>query len=334
MKNVRIIKKDDEFVIKVTEENRQFVLDWYKELSWHNNPFTPKILEPVEEFISGYNDERQKLNLFVIEKHQFGIIAGEPGTGKTMLLKWLCYELKKYKDRIITNIINGTKSERTFLKELVHPLLGWHEKFLFKPHKKLNIDNISDFIKKKLGYSKSYVVMIDNAQDLSKQNVFILKQMSELKIPIQIIICGEKKAIDASDCSLFKFKDDLKINLKGIDEDSALQMLKYRIERFGGKETEPFDGFIFNKMYKKCENNPLKLLELSYKEAVNISLKRVQEKDKKDDSVFEQKEAPKKEEAKKDSVKEEKPAKTSDSIIDQNASLVDDLVDEFKRRKG
>ena len=67
----------------------QFIFDWDKELGWKKNPFLEKILNPPDRFIVGYIQERLKINLFVIKKYDFGIIYGNPGTGKTTISKYL-----------------------------------------------------------------------------------------------------------------------------------------------------------------------------------------------------------------------------------------------------
>ena len=84
----------------------QFIIDWDKELGWKQNPFLAKIGYPPDKFIAGYNEERLKINLFVIKKYYFGIIAGDKGTGKTALLRWMEYELNKHKDKLYVNFID------------------------------------------------------------------------------------------------------------------------------------------------------------------------------------------------------------------------------------
>ena len=52
------------------KEEKQFIYYWPKEFSWTTDPFKKGIAEPIEHFISGYEEERKKINYFVIEKQK------------------------------------------------------------------------------------------------------------------------------------------------------------------------------------------------------------------------------------------------------------------------
>ena len=45
---------------------KQFIYFWYKELGWKNDPFAVKHPEPVQEYISGYENEKKKINYAII----------------------------------------------------------------------------------------------------------------------------------------------------------------------------------------------------------------------------------------------------------------------------
>ncbi len=79
-----------------------FVLDWYTVFNWEEDPFKDVILSPIEYSFVGYENEREKINSFIIKNKRWGTIEGEKGKGKTIILRWLEFELNKYKSRIIT----------------------------------------------------------------------------------------------------------------------------------------------------------------------------------------------------------------------------------------
>ena len=103
---IRIFKKGKDYVIRFKDKSKTFTLDWYKEFDWTGNPFVTKIPHPPDEFVAGYEAQRKKLNLFVLEHYQCCTLEGEQGTGKTMLLKWMEHELRNYKDRVVSFYIN------------------------------------------------------------------------------------------------------------------------------------------------------------------------------------------------------------------------------------
>ena len=97
------------------EGKKSFILDWESELGYSENPFKIKILSPVTNYIAGYEKEKNRINLFIINNEKFGIISGQYGAGKTILLKWLYEQLQKYKEKVIVLFLNGKVLSQEFI---------------------------------------------------------------------------------------------------------------------------------------------------------------------------------------------------------------------------
>ena len=63
---------------------------WYKQYGWKNNPFS---IKPTIDLVD-FESEKEKLYNYV-SGGNVCLLVGEAGTGKTSLLKWLEYNLKK-----------------------------------------------------------------------------------------------------------------------------------------------------------------------------------------------------------------------------------------------
>ncbi len=252
----------------------QFIIEWDKELGWKQNPFISKIGYPPDKFIAGYNEERLKINLFVIKKYFFGIITGDKGAGKTALLRWMEYELSKHKDKLYANFILGKTltNERETLKYMVMPLLGPLHKIINK-QEKLSVNNIYDFLKKKLA-KKRLILLIDDVNEISDLSRTLLKSLFETDLQIQVIVSGTKEEIEKSEIKEITNKESLRINLPKLEFAELRLMLKKRIEAVGGKDILPFTDEEIKRLIKKSDNNPKKLLELCYNDATEISVEK------------------------------------------------------------
>ena len=50
------------------------MLEWEKALGYKENPFKRVILEPVSTYIANLENEKERLNLFIITNKKFGTI--------------------------------------------------------------------------------------------------------------------------------------------------------------------------------------------------------------------------------------------------------------------
>lgn len=293
---------------------KQFVYYWHKEFSWGNDPFKLGIPEPIEHFICGYEEERKKLNYFVIEKQKICLIEGENGTGKTTLIRWLETQLKEYKNIILINIDNKIKREE-LVKELITGFLTLKEKLLLTgsslkarkiielvkderlkniieainfPNIELDLNKFINFLKE-ITQDKQIMLIIDNIDRMNPENYKIIDSIINSDINFEVVISGNKKFLEKLHCN-----KPIKINLLGLEYEACVDMIRKRIEGSRGHDLEPFKQEDLKSLYKKSGGNPVKFLEASREKAIHIALNRInfgkkKELQEKDNAIFEDK---------------------------------------------
>ncbi len=256
---------------KAMPKEKTFVLNWEKELGYAGNPFKGETLSPASDFIAGYEKERDKINLFIINNYKFGAIYGERGSGKTMLLKWLLEQLGEYKEKIIVRYFRGGRltADVSLIKNIVDPMLTLYDKRVEKITSEM-IEKNTGVLRKKLG-DKKLVLLIDDIHSISKENIVALNRMyATLDLQVIATVLKEKNIpFETTD----NFKDHLKIHLNGLSFEESMKMVKKRISYFGGKGIDPFEEKQIEKIYKEADSNPNKIIELCQHYAIESSLK-------------------------------------------------------------
>lgn|GEM_PF-1276907 len=250
-----------------------FVLDWDKALGFRGDPFADKVLGPINTFLTDRKEEKEKINWFFIKGYFYGTIVGEPGVGKTMMIKWLEDRLSKY-NRIHSVYINAAvfKEQINIPQKMLEPLLAIYERLFIKPHKKLGSMDLMDLLKKKLQH-KSVALLIDNAHHLTEKNLELIKSMRREGFKLQIIITSNPKDYERSRLGEIG-QDELNITLRRLTFDETKEMLAKRIEAFGGRGLYPFSEEDITTMYDKADKNPKEFLKLCRDEAIRILIHR------------------------------------------------------------
>jgi len=257
---------------KALPKEKTFVLNWEKELGFTGNPFKDEILAPVSDHIAGYEKERDKINLFIINNYKFGVVTGEHGSGKTIILKWLSEQLGEYEDKIIVRYLRGNRltGNVSLIKTIVDPMLTLYDKRVEKIGTEVDIEKNTAVLRKKLG-SKKLVLLIDDIHGISKENIASLNRMYAT-LNLQVVATSVKESQIPFETT-GDFKEHLKIHLKGISLEDSEKMIKKRIGHFGGKGIEPFDEKHIGKIHKEADSNPHAILNLCQHYAIEASLK-------------------------------------------------------------
>ncbi|HLC85707.1 MAG TPA: ATP-binding protein [Candidatus Nanoarchaeia archaeon] len=297
------------------KREKQFVYHWHKEFSWGNDPFKAGIPEPIDHFICGYEEERKKLNYFVIEKQKILLLEGDEGTGKTTLIRWLKTQLEEYRNITLISLDNNLKREE-LIKELITGFLTLKEKLLIigsslrtrkiidlvKDERLKNIIESINFPNIELDYNKfinflkgitqdkQIMIIVDNIDRMSPENYKIIESIINSDINFDFVISGNKKFLEKLHCN-----KPIKINLLGMEYEACVDMIRKRIEGSGGHDLEPFKQDDLKSLYKKSGGNPVKFLEAAREKAIHISLNMInfgkkQELHENEDTAFEDKE--------------------------------------------
>ena len=269
----------------------QFIYYWYKVFKWREDPFAKKNLESTSQYISGYIDERKKINYFIIEKQSLCVITGEEGSGKTTLLKWLGSELLRYKDRLMVEFIDSNLQPNELISILIKPLLTFKEKAarssgilklgniikdknlkeiieaVNSKDKELNLKTLVDFIDARIN-NNHLVVLIDDFDKMSEKNSKLIQYLAKSDTNIQIILTSEKDNFDG----FAKKRDWVFIKLLGIKNNYIPELVAKRISLVGGMGFDPFDKDELLKLYSKANMNITEFLKLCRKSAVKKAL--------------------------------------------------------------
>jgi len=277
---------------------KQFIYFWYKELGWKNDPFAVKHPEPVQEYISGYENEKKKINYAIIEKTPIILITGKEGSGKTTIALWLRDELKRYKHLVAVDYINRNVSFTNFLKNLIEPFMNIREKLALKGtslsgkaeglikdedfkqifeavylHKnQLDPNTIERYIANRLK-KKQLIILIDDFNKADENYLKLIEILTANNIEGLQLIISSSTAIPES----INKNKTLKIELNGLKLEESKNMLIKRLNNAGVKSLEQFDDYDLTNIHKKSEGNPLKFLELIREKSIDIALSKTKQ---------------------------------------------------------
>lgn len=285
---------------------KKFTLDWYKELGWRANPFEDKVLKPIEFFLTGYDEERHKINYFIIEKEPYGTISAAEGLGKTALLQWIISEMKRYRSRASALYFRGSELDAlTFVDTLCHSVLSRSETVGMKTFFGLRLDRAAAYLKERYGVGKALeenyynnlrnknysdfmklkvflhprlsergvLFLIDDCGELPEKTIALIRELYANKLPLQVILAGTEEEIAIG--KHFGVKDTLKIVLSPQKYAQARDIVKKRIAAVGGEDIWPMDDTILSDFWHKANNNPRNLLKICYDYCVKQALKGV-----------------------------------------------------------
>ncbi len=251
-----------------------FMLDWNTIFGWKSNPFIDKVLEPIQKFYVHEKKEKNILNTFFIRNFNFGTITGPPGTGKTALLKWLVWELSQYKRKMVVAYVDASKgihSEEQLIKQIINPMVSIYEEKVLRPEEHINNRNIENFILQKIG-RKTLVLLIDEADKIPPKFLPVIHKLKNSNVKLQLIIAGQKKHLKNTEFNNKDYADRLKVQHNTMNFDLSREMIKKRIEYYGGHDIFPFDNKKLKLLLQKAEYNPKKFLKLCYAKAIQLSL--------------------------------------------------------------
>ncbi|MDP7324103.1 MAG: ATP-binding protein [Candidatus Woesearchaeota archaeon] len=265
----------------IQKAKQEFVLEWDKALGFSENPFVDKHFTPASKFIAGYQEEKRKLNLFVINENKFGTILGEEGVGKTVLLSWLFEKLSEFKHKMLPVYIKGdAKNPQAVLSDIVIELMNPYEKTVKKGKLKLTLDGFAVWIKKKAGKRK-LILLLDGCKRVTAKDLQLFSTLYKI-CPCLIIAADSKENYDKSafkdvqkvkDVNAENFKDTLKMVLDGLPYSEMEELMEKRIEHVGGHGILPFSESVLKQLHKRAKKNPKILLELCKKKAIELTVK-------------------------------------------------------------
>ncbi|MBU0756879.1 MAG: ATP-binding protein [Nanoarchaeota archaeon] len=248
-----------------------FVLNWKKALGWREDPFEPAATSV--EYLGGYENEREKLNLFILKCSKFGTVIGKQGAGKTIIIHWLKANLSKHKGtfKVVTLDNEDLKSDEKTVRTLIepftteHPIRGMLEK---RKIKSLTKNTVDQYLKEHLK-SKRYILLVEDAHLLKRQDIEMIHQILEIN-NTAVILSGRK---ELSKIHLKHLgKDELGFELKKLSFAGAKEMIRKRVESVGGTEIWPFTDKILKDLFSIADYNPSKILQLCQERVKELAI--------------------------------------------------------------
>lgn len=259
--------------LKPTMSKGNLVLKWTRVFCWREDPFKPELLYPLDDFFVLDKEKKSVLNRFLVKGEPFGTISGEKGSGKSIFLHWIEWELETHHPEVVPCLLDCSDkkiSDALFIKQLMLPFLNLYQKTVSRPFEEMKSEELTQYIKKKVG-KKPFVLLIDEPENSTEKAYDIFALLQKAGVRMQIIVAGEKEEFKKS---LFGkgLKDSLKFEMSGLTPDLTAQLLKKRIEAVGGKGTYPFEHQIIKLICEHAKGNPLGILELAKEKVIQLSI--------------------------------------------------------------
>jgi hypothetical protein len=199
-------------------------MEWFERYGWSTSPF---VIDHMPDSISGFDDIRKKL-LDFIKSGDCCLLSGPSGSGKTLLLKWIESIGTPGTDYVYINDTRNLDLDRRIREK-------------------------SSFSLKK----KAVVVLVDDAQSLSKELGDSLKMHFDNKTIDSIVLASETEQLSSLRESLLGEIGERIIRMRPLTIDEATGMIINRV-----RHINPFETGGLELIFKKAGMRPRKILEL------------------------------------------------------------------------
>ena len=229
---------------------------------WESNPFSFRILP--ETFV-GHETEINRILDGVTNGTKYTLVLGPTGSGKTTLLKHL---YNKFHDKEqFKHVFYLSKPPKDpvdwvmVMEDITHKgLLS----FIFSAKKKgINLYNLSDEVSKKLVKDRC-LMLIDECHEASIDSLEWLRALTDQIDNLYIVIAGlpifDKMLKSSLETLMRRFTTT--IELMNLTKSETRELIKRRIEYFGGTDIHPFTHNTLDFIYEQSGGFPREILRL------------------------------------------------------------------------
>lgn len=184
----------------------------------------------------------------------FGMITGEVGAGKTMVINQFIQRLEENKKYIVMHLPNGNMDYRDIMCEIIYRInrkgtLSRSRRDLLSRMSKYEIlSKFNDLLETKVTrLGKLMVIVIDEAQQLSEETLIELKNLTNLGCydtnSITIVLSGQPELADQiGEIPAIDQRIGLRYHLPYLTENAVSEYLDYRLKAAGCRALEVFSS--------------------------------------------------------------------------------------------
>jgi general secretion pathway protein A len=209
--------------------------------AFYNLKEKPFNLTPSPRFLfmsEGHKEALALLRYGVMERRGFILLTGEVGTGKTTLVKALLESLDS--DTQYVYISNPLMTPEDFTKYLAYST--FKEKIHFRS-KGVFLMEFEKLLRKTLQDQKTFILIIDEAQDLSLELLEELRLLSNLEYAdeklVNIFLVGQPEVnekLRAPECQVLAQRISQRYDIPPLDSEGTRLYLSTRLKTAGAKD--------------------------------------------------------------------------------------------------
>lgn len=231
-------------------------MDYLTFFQLEDDPFRltpdPQYFFPSQE----HNEILNSLNYAIEQKEGFSLVVGEPGTGKTTILRIL---IDHWKDKAeIALVMTPRLSPEEFLQAVLEDLnikLG-------RKGKNEMLKTFRDVLIKHSATGKRIIIIVDEAQNMPDETIEELRLLSNLETEkeklLQIILMGQpelKKKLEAAHLKQLDQRVTIRAILRPLTRSETSDYINFRLIK-AGKGTIIFDDRARRRIYSMSRGIP------------------------------------------------------------------------------
>ncbi len=212
---------------------------------------------------AGHKRAKAYLRYGLVQGEGFVVVTGEPGTGKTMLVKELFQSLKQDNKIIIGVMVTSQVGAEDTLRMLSTVFKLTYE---YDDNKAILLARLETFFNESAKKGKRVLLVVDEAQNLPKQSIEELRMLSNIewegKPILQIFLVGQEelgRQLYSSGMDQVKQRIVAAHHLKAIDEDEIKQYILFRLGKAGWKNNPEFNEDVFPAIYQFTKGVPRRI---------------------------------------------------------------------------